>query len=135
MLEDWLTPERVVADWRLRLARAEADAAAHFSALSYVTGIAIVGSVGRGDPWPLSDVDMLVAADPCDGDDPEDAIRREEQDFNRRSHVARNPTELEAGNWVLTTVEVRAAIAEDDPAFLERLTTTTRVKLKNQSRC
>ena len=46
----------VVANWRERVAQTETAAIAHLGELPYVTGLAVIGSVGRGDPWRAGDV-------------------------------------------------------------------------------
>ncbi len=117
----WITPESALHDWRDRIARVEAQETAHFANLPYVTGVAVIGSVGRGTQWPLSDLDLLVVADFWEGEDPEWLIRREEEERIRRLHAAGIPNDVEAGNWVLTTDEVRAAMDGDDDTFLKTL--------------
>ena len=44
----WLTVELALAEWRERIERVAAEEAAHLAGLPYVSGVAIIGSVGRG---------------------------------------------------------------------------------------
>jgi hypothetical protein len=56
-------PRRFAAflhDWNAILRRRTEAAAAAFAAVDGVAGLVLAGSVGRGEPWPLSDVDFLV---------------------------------------------------------------------------
>ncbi len=119
LLESWITPELTLRDWRERIARVEAQETAHFGSLPYVKGLAVIGSVGRGTPWPISDVDLLVVADFWGGEDPESLIRREEEERIRRLHAAGIPNDVEAGNWVLLTKDVRAAAEADEDALFD----------------
>lgn len=121
LLADWITPALALRDWRARIARVESQEAAYFARLPYVRGLAIIGSVGRGTAYPISDLDMLVAADTRDGQDPEHLIRVEETERNRRLHAALIPNDIEAANWVLLASEVSGAVGADDAAFFRLL--------------
>ena len=121
MRESWLTPELALDNWRERITRVEAQETAHFAELPYVRGLAVIGSAGRGTQWPLSDLDLLVAADPWQGEDPEWPLRREEAERNRRLDQAGIPNPVEIGNWVLLTEEVRTAVESNEDAFLNLL--------------
>ncbi len=121
LLADWITPPLALHDWRARIARVESEEAAYLAGLPYVKGLAIIGTVGRGTAWPISDVDMLVAAEAWDGQDPEHLTRVEETERNRRLHAALIPNDIEAANWVLLASEVSRAVSADDVAFLRLL--------------
>ena len=56
----WLTAELALDEWRERIERVAEEEAAYLAGLPYVSGVAIIGSVGRGSQWPLSDIDLLV---------------------------------------------------------------------------
>jgi hypothetical protein len=99
----------------------EAEEAAYFGSLPYVRGLAAIGSAGRGTAWPLSDLDLLVVADFWQGEDPEWPIRREEKERIGRLHAAGIPNDIEAGNWVLTSEDVRAAVDGDEDTFFSML--------------
>jgi len=117
LLESGVTPELVLRNWRERIARLEAEETAHFGSLPYVRGLAVIGSVGRGTPFPLSDLDLLVVADLWKGEDPEWPIRREEEERIARLRAAGVPGDIEAGNWVLTPDDVRAAVEGNEDTF------------------
>lgn len=117
----WITPELALHSWRERIARVENEETTHFAGLPYVKGVAVIGSVGRGTQWPLSDLDLLIVADPWEAEDPEWPIRREEEERNRRLRVAAVPNPTEVGDWVLLTDEVRAAVASDEDTLFNTL--------------
>jgi hypothetical protein len=121
LLESWITPELALDNWRQRIARVEAEEIAYFGSLPYVRGLAVIGSIGRGTQWPLSDLDLLVVADFWEGEDPEWPIRREEAERIARLHAGGIPNEVEAGNWVLTSDDVRAAVDGDEDTFFGML--------------
>ena len=118
---DWVTPELALREWRERIARVAEEEAAHLASLPYVDGVAVIGSVGRGSAWPLSDVDLLVVARFWEGRDPEYPIREVEEERRLRLQGLKIPNDLEAANWVLLTEDVAAAREEQEEAFLRRL--------------
>ena len=117
LLAALVTHELALDNWRERLRRVEAAEVAHFGGLPYVTGLAVIGSVGRGNPWPVSDLDLLVVADCWKGKDPEELIHAEEERRNKRLHAARIVNDVEAGDWVLLSQDVTGAASADDDAF------------------
>jgi len=121
LLAPWITPELVLDNWRERIDRVAAEESAYVAGLPYVKGVAIIGSVGRGTHWPISDVDLLVAADCWDGQDPEGLIQAEEKQRNQKLHAAGVPNDLEAGNWVVQPHELASAVTADDDAFFCKL--------------
>lgn len=59
-------PERFagfLADWRERLTARTEQAVAAISAIDGVEGLILAGSIGAGQPWPLSDIDLLPIHD------------------------------------------------------------------------
>jgi len=121
VLAQWITPERTLDGWQERIARVEHQECAHFASLPYVKGVAVIGSVGRGTPWPISDIDILVVADTHRGTDPEPLIRAEEKQRNEQLHAGGIPNDVEAGNWVFLTSDIASAVAADRCAFLQML--------------
>ena len=121
LLPQWATADAILGGWRERLARVSEEESAHISNLPYVRGVAVIGSVGRGNPWPISDVDMLVMADRWRGRDPEHVLREVEAQRNERILAAGIINEVEASEWVVDSSDVAAASEEDDEAFLRRM--------------
>jgi hypothetical protein len=52
-----------LADWEATLARRVEEATAALAGVAGVRGIILAGGVGRGAPWPLSDIDLLPIYD------------------------------------------------------------------------
>ncbi len=121
ILPDWVTPELALSRWRERIDLVSAEETAYLSNLPYVKGVALIGSVGRRDPWPCSDIDLLIIADRWQGQDPERFIRAEETKRNERLQAASIPNVVEAGNWVLLTDDVVEAVDAGEDEFLRKL--------------
>ena len=54
----------MVERWRMLLAERVDEATRQLGAIDGVHGLVVGGSVGRGAPWPLSDIDLLPIRDP-----------------------------------------------------------------------
>jgi hypothetical protein len=121
LLAPEIRPDDVLHDWRARIARLEAQETAHFASLPYVTGLAVMGSVGQGTIWPLSDLDLFVVGDAAAGQAPRDLIRAEEEQRNRLLRAAGLPGGVEAAGWVVTTAEAQAAVEAEEETFFHML--------------
>ena len=122
-LPDWVVPpsDFALGNWRERVARVCEEECAHFTRLAYVKGLAVIGSVGRNDPWPLSDVDLLVVAERVGGKHPNAAVRAEEQERNDRLHAAGIANDVEASIWTVTPEEIEPALAGDVSPMLGKV--------------
>jgi hypothetical protein len=80
-----------LADWRTILDRRIDEAVAAFAGVDGVVGLILAGSTGRGEAWPLSDIDLL----PIYAADRIDAARDEVE----RRRVAILPGWTEEGWW------------------------------------
>jgi hypothetical protein len=116
-----MSAEAVLDGWRQRIERVASEESAYLAALPYVQGIAVIGTTGRGTPWPLSDVDMLMVADMWKGRDPEDLIRQEEHKRNARLARRGIPNDIEPSEWVVLTQDLCDAATEAEDAFFARL--------------
>lgn len=118
ILPDWLTPELALADWQARIRRVARQTAAHLSALEYVSGVAVMGSVGRGTPMPVSDVDMFVVTCPPGGEDVGPLLAAQENKRNARLTASRIPNTLEFEFLALTVHDLQAALALAETEFV-----------------
>jgi len=101
-------------DWEAILARRVDEALTTFRDVEGLHGLVLAGSVGRGDPWPLSDLDLL----PIYGDDALDSVAAE-IDRRRRILLARWIAEgwwtgLDIGRLRFTRSEVERVLEADE---------------------
>lgn len=54
------SPEHFLCDWRTHLEERVTRAQQELSRLDGVLGLILGGGIGKGDPWPLSDIDILA---------------------------------------------------------------------------
>ncbi|GAB2616146.1 hypothetical protein Aab01nite_28830 [Paractinoplanes abujensis] len=84
-----------------------------------VRGFLIGGSLGRGDPWPMSDIDLLPVYDDPAADDPVRRGQLEMVDWWAGSGLAQS---LDLSWLSFTTAEVRAAMAAGPEALAATIT-------------
>ena len=116
-----ITAEAALKGWQERIARVEHEETRYFASLPYVTGLAVIGTVGRGTTWPCSDVDLLAVVEAPRARDVESLIRREENERNaalyRRGIV--NPVEVH--HWLFSREHVVRDVEADEDAFYRTL--------------
>ncbi len=108
-------------NWEAIMARRVEEALAAFGSVEGLHGLVLAGSVGRGDPWPLSDLDLL----PIYADDALDSAPAE-IDRRRRILLARWIAEgwwtgLDIGRLRFTQSEVERVLNADEETPLEVL--------------
>src|SRR5690242_1864803 len=107
--------------WETTLDHRVAEALDTFRTFDGLHGLIVAGSVGRGEPWPLSDLDLL----PIYADDALDSAPVE-IDRRRRLLLARWIEEgwwtgLDIGRLRFTRREVEQALQCDDTTVLSLL--------------
>ncbi len=97
--------------WRETVDLRVTEAVATISAIPQVTGIILGGSVGRGETWPLSDIDLIYVA--ADAHDPELPERVDEIGLGLRDERADAgwSTSIDVGKLFLTHEEACDLIA------------------------
>lgn len=101
----WLTAPQSLDGWRERLETTAVQEAARIAQLQGVAGVGFIGAAGRGNPWPGSDVDLLVMVDGCVAATT-GVLREYERQRNVQLLADRVPIEVEAANWVLSREEL-----------------------------
>lgn len=59
-MHDLVAYRAVLSPWRHVLAQRTTQAIDTFSRVPGIIGLILAGSVGRGEPWPLSDIDLIL---------------------------------------------------------------------------
>ncbi len=124
VLGGWTDPARFaafLADWEPILARRVDEAVAAFSTVDGVRGIVLAGTVGRGQPWPLSDIDFLTIHD-------DDRVAEGREEIERRSVVLHAQwrgegwwTGLDIGKLAFDRCDVARVLRSDDPPVAQLL--------------
>lgn len=113
--------EAFLADWEAILARRVDAAVPAFAAVDGVCGLLLAGGIGRGAPWPLSDIDLLPVYD----DDRVEAARAEVE-RRRVGLLGRWVVEgwwtgLDLGRLAFVRSEAVLALAPDGPGVTDLL--------------
>jgi hypothetical protein len=106
-----------LTSWETILARRVNEATAAFGEVNGLSGLILAGGLGRGAPWPLSDIDLI----PMYADDRLDAAAAEIEAL-RRPLLERWVEEgwwsgLDIGRLRFTTSEVQHALSATPPAL------------------
>lgn len=113
--------EAFLVDWEAILARRVDEALATFRAVEGLHGLVLAGSVGRGEPWPLSDLDLLpIYAD--------DRLASAAAEIEQRRRVLLQRwiaegwwTGLDIGRLRFTRSDVERGLSADDATVFDLL--------------
>ena len=126
----WATAQLTLNDWRGRIERVAEQEGEYFRGIPFIRGLAVIGSVGRSDPWPCSDIDLLtVVSDPGDSDIGP-LVEAEERKHNAALYAARIPNTVELIHWIL----LGRAIGENLPELAAKRDLVTNL-LYQADRC
>ena len=103
--------------WRALLQERLDEATAILASLLGVSGLVVGGSIGRDEPWPLSDIDLL----PIRAPDAADAIAREQARLVDWWAASGRAQTLDVGWLAFTPEEVRQAVAAGVAGAVERM--------------
>ncbi|GAA5023051.1 nucleotidyltransferase domain-containing protein [Actinopolymorpha pittospori] len=108
-------------DWENRLARRAEEAVEALGAVPGVAGLVVGGSLGRGEHWPLSDIDIMVV---CSGRSVEETAAEVDLRAYQLSEmwgVSGIYTGVDAGRLTFDEADVLSAASEGRTAVRERM--------------
>ena len=114
-------PETFLQDWRSHLAARAQDAATRLSQINGVTGLILGGGIGKGDMWPLSDVDFIPVYRSEQLESTRQEVADVRVDVERRWLEDGFPAYLDIGGIWFTEEEVQAALSESPNEIHSRL--------------
>ena len=109
----------VSARWRELIDERLEEAVSELGAIQGVRGLVLAGSVGRGEPWPLSDIDMLPIS--ADDVDVEAAVRRVRAVLVDRWSASGRAQCLDISWLRFSEAEVKWAVDADVRCVAERM--------------
>lgn len=108
-------------DWRSILARRVDQVRKEMAAIDSLAAVVLAGSHGRGAPWPLSDIDLILIARNGREDAVRDAVKRVGDRLTGDWAEAGWWTGIDAGNLLFLADEIDAGLADGvaPPALLD----------------
>ena len=107
--------------WRDTLEERAYQAVQKLSVIPGVSGLILAGSIGRGTPWPLSDIDILAIYEQDKAEKAKKRVAAVRSELMDRWVSEGFRTSLDMGSIVFTDTEVESALRMDDTEIVELL--------------
>ena len=104
-----------IVGWRERSASRSEEAIECLAAVPGVSGLILGGSVGRGEHWPLSDIDVIVISSGRPVDEVSQEIDRRAYQLSEMWGSSGIYTAVDAGRIVIDATRISVADAETPP--------------------
>ncbi|MET1007333.1 MAG: nucleotidyltransferase domain-containing protein, partial [Propionibacteriaceae bacterium] len=96
-----------LAGWRERATSRTREAVAVIASVPGVAGVIVGGSVARDEHWPLSDIDLIVIAEPHPASDVAERVDRAAYQVSELWGTSGVYTAVDAGRLTFSSAEVR----------------------------
>ena len=120
-LSKYSTPDDFIGNWEGALERRVQEASECLSRRRGVVALILGGGIGKGEPWPLSDIDIIGVFRHDEFERTKHEVRKERTKIEERWVHEGFPTNLDIRSIVFTDREVEGILAADSVDFDELL--------------